>query len=77
MKMSCPQLGTYYIQTECLIKNFKGTVSVISSDPSYKDDNARFTTNPLKPLHGSKMWKALYRFSDLKGVYFCKFFHCF
>ena len=37
MKMSCPQLGTYYIQTECLIKNFKGTVSVISSDPSYKE----------------------------------------
>ena len=28
---------------------FKGTVSVISSDPQWKDDNARFTTVPLKP----------------------------
>ena len=27
---------------------FKGTVSVISSDPSYKDDNAGFTTVPFK-----------------------------
>jgi len=27
---------------------FKGTVSVISSDPPYKDDNIRFTTVPLK-----------------------------
>ena len=29
---------------------FKETVSVISSDPSCKDGNARFTTIPLKPL---------------------------
>ena len=29
---------------------FKGTVSVISSDSPYKDDNARFTTVPLKAL---------------------------
>ena len=28
---------------------FKGTVSVISSDPPWKDGNARFTTVPLKP----------------------------
>ena len=30
----------------------KGTVSVISSDPSCKDDNARFTIVPLKNLYG-------------------------
>ena len=30
----------------------KGTVSVISSDPSCKDDNARFTIVPLKHLYG-------------------------
>jgi len=29
---------------------FKGTGSVISSDPSCKDDNSRFTTVPLKAL---------------------------
>ena len=29
---------------------FKGTVSIISSDPPCKDDNVRFTTVPLKPL---------------------------
>ena len=28
----------------------KGTVSVISSDPPCKDDNARFSTVPLKAL---------------------------
>ena len=27
---------------------FKGTVSVISDDPPYKDGNVRFTTVPLK-----------------------------
>ena len=35
------------------IKNYKfikGTVSVISSDPPCKDDNVRFTTEPLKAL---------------------------
>ena len=31
-------------------KFLKGTVSVNLSDPPYKDDNARFTTAPLKPL---------------------------
>ena len=29
------------------IKSFKGTVHVISSDPSCKDGNAQFTTVPL------------------------------
>ena len=29
---------------------FKGTVSLISSDPSCKDDNTRFTTVPLKSI---------------------------
>ena len=29
---------------------FKGIVSVISSDPPCKDDNARFTTVPLKAV---------------------------
>ena len=29
--------------------NFKGTVSVISKDPTCKDINSRFTTVPLKP----------------------------
>ena len=29
--------------------SLKGTVSVILSDPPYKDSNARFTTVPLKP----------------------------
>jgi len=28
---------------------FKGTVSVISSDPPCKDDNARFTSVHMKP----------------------------
>ena len=31
-------------------RSLKGTVSVISSEPPYKDANARFTTVPLKPL---------------------------
>ena len=29
----------------------KGTVSVISSDPPFKDGNVRFTTVPLKSLN--------------------------
>jgi len=32
----------------------KRTVSVFSSDPPYKDVNARFTTAPLKPFSGEK-----------------------
>ena len=32
--------------------NVKGTVRAISSDPSNKDDNTRFTTVPLKALFG-------------------------
>ena len=30
--------------------HFKGTVSMLWSDPPCKDINARFTTVPLKPL---------------------------
>ena len=30
--------------------SFKGTVSVISSDPPYKDDNSRFTMVSLNVL---------------------------
>ena len=30
---------------------FKGTVSVISSDPLFNDDNAQFSTVPLKPYY--------------------------
>ena len=32
------------------VRGFKGTVSVISSDPPCKDDNARIITVPLKAL---------------------------
>ena len=32
------------------IPELKGNVSLISSDPSIKDDNVRFKTVPLKPL---------------------------
>ena len=37
----------------------KGTVNVISSEPSIpcKDSNARFTTLPLKPLSDQKCGK--------------------
>ena len=31
------------------IHDLKGTVRVIPSDPSCKDNNVRFTTVPLKP----------------------------
>ena len=55
---------------------FKGTVSVISSDPPWKDGNARFTTVPLKPKSDQKCGR--YRcFFCLKSVYFCKFFYYF
>ena len=30
---------------------FKGTVSVISSDPLFNDDNAQFSMVPLKPYY--------------------------
>jgi len=54
----------------------KGTVSVISSEPSCKDSNAQFTTVPLKPLSDQKCGRYR-RFIYLKSVNFCKFFHCF
>ena len=33
----------------CAITQFKGTVSLISSDPLFKERNPRFKTVPLKP----------------------------
>ena len=42
---------------------FKGTVSVISSDPTCKDDHARFTTLLLKTLSHQKRGRNR-RFSD-------------
>ena len=41
----------HYVQQE-LVKDlmFKGTLSVILNDPTFKDGNARFTTVPLKAL---------------------------
>ena len=32
-------------------------ISVISSDPSFKDDNAPVTTPPFKPDQLNKIWK--------------------
>ena len=46
-----------------LFSKVKGTVSVISSDSSCKDGNARLTTIPSKPL------------SDYNIYYFCEFLH--
>ena len=37
----------FFVNTKPL---FKGTVSVISSDPQCKKDDARFTRVPSKPL---------------------------
>ena len=57
---SCPRscsCSQDYLRVECinatlevniLLDEFKGTVRVISSDPSCKDGNARFTTVPFK-----------------------------
>ena len=42
---------------------FKGTVSEISSDPSYKEGNVRFTTIPLKPLLGEGFCRYSYKYS--------------
>ena len=36
--------------TEILNKLIKGTVTVISSDPTCRDDNVQFTSVPLKAL---------------------------
>ena len=38
----------FYPELWSLIIRLKGTVNVISSDPLYKDSNARYTTEPLK-----------------------------
>ena len=40
------------------------TVSVISSDPKYKNDNVRFTSVPLKPLSNQKCGRYKCPFSD-------------
>ena len=52
---------------------FKGTVSVISRDPSRTNDNARFTTVPLKPLSDRKCGRYS-RFSRFKVLSFDYFF---
>ena len=48
-----------------IILRIKGTVSVISSDPPFKDVNVRLTTIPWKPLSDQKCGRH-YRFSDSK-----------
>ena len=56
------------------IRFFKGTVSVISADPSYKDDNVRFTTVSLS----DQKCERYYRFSNSKSVFFfCELIYCF
>ena len=40
---------------------FKGTVSIISGDPLFKEGNARFTTVPLRPL-------CIYRVQTVQSV---------
>ena len=48
----CNSVKYCYDDTLCQANQhsiFKGTVSVISSDPPCKDNNARFTTVFLKP----------------------------
>ena len=47
----------------------KRTVSVISSDPPYKDGNARFTTSLLKPLSDELCGKYC-RFSRISSAKF-------
>ena len=39
---------------------FKGTVSVISSDPLFKEENVRFTMVPLKPLTLHRVERSFY-----------------
>ena len=53
---------------------FKGTVSVISSDPPCK--NFQFTRVPLKPESDQKSGRKC-NFSDSKSVYFFKFLFYF
>ena len=53
---------------------FKGTVSVISSDPPCTDDNARFATVYLENLNLIKNVEDIVVFLTRKSVYFCDFF---
>ena len=43
-------LFIFYNLNKIASKQFKGTVSISSSDLAYEDDSARFTTVPLKPF---------------------------
>ena len=52
----------------------KGTVSLISSEPPYKDDNARLTRVPLKPL-SDHLCGRYCRFSNLILI-ISRFFFC-
>ena len=53
------------------ILNVEGTVSVVSSDPPYKDGNAWFTSEPLKALSDQE-WNLYpcFRFLKVKTVYY-------
>ena len=59
--MSDTKLPIYSQQSSNSRQPFKGTVRIISSNPPCKDDNASFTTVPLKTLFGQvwKEWKCL------------------
>ena len=66
--------GSQIVYTQCVIKgmfkmffNMKGTVRVISSNPPMKNDNARFTTVPLKSL-SDKLFGSYFCFSRFKSV---------
>ena len=50
---------------------FKGTVSVSSSEPVCKNGNARFTTITLEIIIWLIMWKIHCRISSLKNVQIC------
>ena len=48
-QIQLPQINTNN-QNHFKNQSFKGTLSLISSDPQFKDDNARCTKVPLKML---------------------------
>ena len=41
------------------LKSFKGTVSVISCDPSCKEGNTRYTVLPFQPLNVHRVRRAM------------------
>ena len=51
-------------------KALKGTVSIISSDPPCKYDNAQFTAVPLRGLSDIKYINQILKFIVLKTIYF-------